>query len=52
MLPGTYEVWGVNFDGPAAGDFAIEVAGDVAASFSGTLPATSGVASEHFTFTL
>jgi hypothetical protein len=47
---GAYEVWVVNFDGRAAGDFTIEVAGDVSESFSGSLPATAGAESMHFTF--
>jgi hypothetical protein len=48
---GTYNVWVVNYDGRAAGDFDIEVAGDVEAKFAGTLTATSMEESEHFTFT-
>jgi len=52
VLPGQYEVWVENFDGRAAGDFGIQVAGDVNQTFMGTLPATGGAESEHFTFTL
>jgi hypothetical protein len=52
VLPGAYEVWVVNYDGRNAGDFRIQVAGDVTQSFQGTLAATSGTESEHFTFTL
>jgi hypothetical protein len=51
-LVGQYEVWVENYDGRAAGDFSIQVAGDVAQTFTGTLPATSGEESEHFNFTL
>jgi hypothetical protein len=52
VLPGQYEVWVVNFGGRAAGDFTIEVAGDVSETFTGSLPATSGAESMRFTFTL
>jgi len=50
LLSGTYELWVVNYDGLSAGDFTIEVAGDVTESFSGSLPATSMAESMHFTF--
>jgi len=50
-LSGDYAVWVVNYDGRAAGDFDIEVAGDVEDAFSGTLPATQGAESTRFTFT-
>ncbi len=52
VLPGQYEVWVVNFDGRAAGDFTIQVAGDVTETFTGSLPATSSSESSRFTFTL
>ena len=48
---GAYEVWVVNYDGRAAGSFNIEVAGAVNRTFSGSLTATFGEESEHFTFT-
>jgi hypothetical protein len=56
-LSGDYEVWVVNFGGRAAGDFSIQVAGDVEASFQGSLPAGSSASfdfpeSMRFTFTL
>jgi hypothetical protein len=56
-LSGEYEVWVVNFGGRAAGDFSIEVAGDVSASFQGSLPAGTTDSfdypeSMHYTFTL
>lgn len=56
-LSGEYEVWVVNYDARAAGDFRIEVAGDVSARFEGSLPLASDDAFEdpestHFTFTL
>jgi uncharacterized protein YfaP (DUF2135 family) len=54
-LAGDYEVWVVNFGGRAAGDFSIEVAGDVNTSFQGSLPAageTSFPESMRYTFTL
>jgi hypothetical protein len=54
-LSGEYEVWVVNFRGRAAGDFSIEVVGDVSASFQGSLPASDSFdypESTHFTFTL
>jgi hypothetical protein len=56
-LSGEYEVWVVNFGGRAAGDFSIEVAGDVSAAFQGSLPASAGASFEspesmHYTFTL
>jgi len=50
LLSGMYEVWVVNYSGRSAGDFTIEVAGDVTEAFSGSLPATSGAESMHFTF--
>lgn len=52
VLPGAYEVWVVNYDGRNAGNFTIQVAGDVTEAFQGTLPATSGEESDHFMFTL
>lgn len=52
VLPGRYEVWVVNFDGRAAGDFTIQVAGDVTETFTGSLPATSSAESTRYTFTL
>jgi hypothetical protein len=54
-LTGEYEVWVVNFAGRAAGTFNIEVAGDVNASFQGSLPASESddyPESMHYTFTL
>lgn len=55
-LSGEYEVWVVNFDGRGAGDFRIEVAGDVTATFEGSLPATDDPFEEpestRFKFTL
>jgi hypothetical protein len=54
-LSGVYEVWVVNFFGRAAGDFRIEVVGDVDASFDGSLPVGESLdspESTHFTFTL
>jgi hypothetical protein len=48
---GTYEVWVVNYDGRAAGTFNVEVAGAVNRTFMGSLTATLGEESEHFTFT-
>lgn len=57
-LSGEYQVWVVNFFGRAAGDFRIEVAGDVSATFEGSLPAgdgdegSFGPESTRFTFTL
>jgi Ca-activated chloride channel family protein len=57
-LSGEYQVWVVNFGARAAGDFRIEVAGDVSATFEGSLPAASGneafeePESTRFTFTL
>jgi hypothetical protein len=54
-LSGEYQVWVVNFDGRAAGDFRIEVAGDVSASFEGSLPAGDPfeeLESMRFSFTL
>jgi hypothetical protein len=55
-LSGQYEVWVVNFGGRAAGDFSIEVAGDVSAAFEGSLPATTPETifpeSTRFTFQL
>ncbi|MBN2193762.1 MAG: hypothetical protein JW751_13180 [Polyangiaceae bacterium] len=44
-------MWVVNYDGRGRGPFTIEVAGGVSRSFSGSLPASSGQASEHYTFT-
>jgi hypothetical protein len=52
VVPGVYEIWVENFDGRDTGDFTIQIAGDVTQTFSGTLPATRGAESEHFTFTL
>jgi hypothetical protein len=52
VLPGQYEVWVVNFDGRAAGDFSVQVAGDVNQTYTGSLPAEPGAESMHFTFTL
>lgn len=57
-LSGEYQVWVVNFGGRAAGDFRIEVAGDVSATFEGSLPAgdgdliVGGPTSSRYTFTL
>jgi hypothetical protein len=56
-LAGEYEVWVVNFLGRAAGDFRIEVAGDVSSTFQGSLPASEPDSFEspesmHYTFTL
>lgn len=56
-LSGEYEVWVENFGGRAAGDFSIEVVGDVTAAFEGSLPASDTAdfvfpESTHFTFTL
>lgn len=41
---GRYGVQVVNFDGRAAADYTIEVAGDISGSFSGSLPAQELVA--------
>ena len=51
-LTGAYQVWVENYNGRSAGDFTIQVAGDVTANFSGTLTATAGEESTHFMFTL
>lgn len=57
-LAGEYTVWVVNYEARAAGDFRIQVAGDVSATFEGSLPAASNDGaledpeSTHFTFTL
>jgi hypothetical protein len=48
---GMYTTWVRNYNGRGTGPFNIEVAGDATASFSGTLPATAGTDSTHFTFT-
>lgn len=47
---GTYEVWVENYDGRASGSFNIEVRGQATDNFSGTLSASAGEESEHFTF--
>ena len=52
VLGGRYEVWVVNFDGRSAGDFSVQVAGDAAQTFTGSLPATSRARSDSFTFDL
>lgn len=48
---GTYLVWVENYNGGAAGTFTIEVGGGGGGPFTGSLPATSGAASEQFTVT-
>lgn len=47
---GTYEVWIVNFDGVAGGDFRVQVAGSTNAEFDGALPGFTGAQSDTFTF--
>jgi hypothetical protein len=47
---GTYQVWVMNFDGVGGGDFEIEVAGAAQATFSGSLPRTTGAETERFSF--
>jgi hypothetical protein len=51
VLPGQYEVWVENFTARSAGDFTIQIAGDVTQTFTGSLPMEDDAASEHFTFT-
>lgn len=48
---GTYAVHVVNFDGRLAADYAIEVAGETSAAFTGTLPAETYVSSPEHLFT-
>jgi hypothetical protein len=47
---GTYEVWVQNYSGGAAGAYTIEVSGAAQSSFTGNLPATSGLDSMHYFF--
>ena len=48
---GTYEVWVENFDGRAAANFSIEIAGDgISTSFSGSVAAQERAVSERMSF--
>jgi len=48
---GTYEVWVVNYNGAESGTFTIEAAGTGSGPFTGTLDASSGASSEHYSVT-
>ncbi len=48
---GTYRVWVRNFDGRRAADYQVEVVGEVAQTWSGTLDAIEGADSPVRTFT-
>lgn len=46
-MPGTYEVWVVNFNGGGSGSFQIQVTGAARGMFTGTLPASANTSSMH-----